>query len=799
MTEKVELARRPDPRIDLDDVSDTDSEFEERQALATPRTPSASNGQPHGDLPPTYEEAVRSPGAQQTTHPPVPSYNNDVAVYRSEIPPDPPVIISDEKRPLDPESDGPQASRLLNEALKFSETPPPQAERQVLRIPVAIPSFAGEASPVKFARFYAPALSASSVADGQFIEFIDGLNNLAIATNFSATALAAYHARHGMMPHCEVTRNDEHVGQDDLVPAYIALSNSHFFNPRGLHIHVVNLVHLAELLNIGNEAIKKTILQEVLRMSRTGIDVPAAANGAAHQAASALIPYVEALTTAVPEPRKNQEALHAVASRFASLNVADNEHEEAALNEALERSRTSASSTNTSMSGPSRSKTWGEWGNDIGNYWGQWGERQGQFWGKWGEDQGRKWERWGQDFGRKVEKMASGPPTFMAGPSRRLPPGGHMSGRGGAMPHFGRHGSHGWTGRPHGWGGRSGSLPWMPHGTPGLPPPPVPGTAQLPPIPPPQPMVHGIVPGVHPPPPPPPAVPGMIPPPMPPQYPHPPMPGGFPVHQPPPPEVHAHGTRDASYDDAAEEDGFDDVADNLSLSSVSDSSDSDSDDDNAFKASDDTLNDIHDPSPEVIFEQKAEHIEHMAAAARARNQKSESQIELERTKALMELEHQHQKAVSRRGYMSQKREIKKEIRAWKRDVKSEFKAKANMDKQERREWKQTRKADWRGFKQRIKKTERSYREERKARERERRELAKQAKREGKMKAWEGKRKEWENHRRDWEDRRRDRGWGNRENRSRCGFGSVESLESQEQDLYAQAKEMLWIVVTKADI
>jgi hypothetical protein len=203
-------------------------------------------------------------------------------------------------------------------------------------------------------------LYTQSVADTEFIEFIDSLNNLLIASHYSAETDAEYHSRHGdTIP--EVTRDDENIRTEFLVPTYIALSNSHFFHPRGLHVEVVNLLQLAEHLNIRNEAIKKTIISEVLRMARTGVDVPAAANGAAHQAAGALVPYAEALTTAVPEPRKNQEALHAVATRFAGLHLTESIAEEIAVNEAIERSRTNASqSSSSTTAGPSRAKTWGK-------------------------------------------------------------------------------------------------------------------------------------------------------------------------------------------------------------------------------------------------------------------------------------------------------------------------------------------------------------------------------------------------------------------------------------------------------
>jgi hypothetical protein len=246
-----------------------------------------------------------------------------------------------------------------------------------------VPSFAGNLVPTKFARFYAPALYPHSIADTDFIEFIDGLNNLAIASSFSAST---YHSRN-TLPAYEVSRDDENIQKEDLVSAYIALSNSHFFNPRGLQVQLADLAELADLLKISNSAVRKTILQETLRMSKTGVDVPAAANGAAHQAAKVLVPYVETLTTAAPEPRKNQEALQAVASRFARLEIGSQDIDP--LQEGLERQQTSSSSA--SGAGLSHSKSWGEWGNDIGKFWGDWGEKQGRFWGQWGEEQGRKW------------------------------------------------------------------------------------------------------------------------------------------------------------------------------------------------------------------------------------------------------------------------------------------------------------------------------------------------------------------------------------------------------------------------
>jgi hypothetical protein len=794
MDEKTELVRRINlaPPSDLD----SDSEFEEHEEeILTPRT--SSNGNTIGEFLPTYEEseaAVRVRTQQILGL----ANHSEITVYRTEIPPDPPIhqASSDEKQPTSPTSPGPGASRLLNEALRYTETPPPTAERPVLRLPIAVPSLAGTSSPVKFARFDAPALYPQSVAKGEFIEFIDGLNNLAIASNFS---VSTYHSRSASSPY-EVSRDDEDIRRNDLVAAYVALSNSYYFNPRGLQVQLADLAELADLLKISNSAIRKTILQEVLRMSKTGINVPAATNGAAHQAAEALVPYVDNLTTSVPEPRKNQEALQAVASRFAALHIDDDDARVPDIN--LERAQTSSS--RASMPGPSRAKTWDEFGNDIGKFWSDWGEKQGQYWG-----------RWGEDLGRKVEKWAQGPPSFLAGPSnsgwqqQHEAQRGPQWGRGRRQgPQFGMHamrGGPGWPAHGGGWGGRSWPIPWTPpgvslpfqlpsqHSAPMQPQPPmpIPHRMTMPTMAAYTSVPHGM--GISPVSPLSPALPTQH--------------GGqesgttsilTSLHQTPPPEHDSHRIRDtATNHDEEDVEDFADIADTLSLSSVSSTSNSDSDKTLA--------NDDDDPyaEHEAIFASKAEQIEQMAATARANNSKPAHEIELERTRAMMDLEHEYSRNQMRRNHRAQRRELKGDIHAWKKGLRAEFKASKSMDKTERREWKRARKGEWKGFKAQIKQHGKAFKEERRARKRELKEVARAAKREGKKKDWDSKRKEWEEKRREWEERQgscgrgRGRGRGGNHRRGgRGGFGCTESMESLDDDLEAQAREMLWIVVTK---
>ncbi|KIW08799.1 uncharacterized protein PV09_00733 [Verruconis gallopava] len=807
MNEKAELARQInlDPHAD----SDSDSDFEEREEIFTPRT--SINGTVTSDLPPTYEESealARSRTEQQTAR--GIENHSDITVYRTEIPPDPPIQVvrpsSEEKQSSSPHSPGPSASALLNAALRFTENPPPTAERPGLRSPVAVPSFAGNSPPAKFARFYSPALYPQSITDGEFIEFIDGLNSLSIASGFSAST---YHSRSSLTA-SEVPRDEEALQGDDLVSAYIALSNSHFFNPRGLQVQLADLSELADILNISNAAIRKAVITEVLRMSKASIEVPAAANGAAHEAAGALVPYIEPLITAVPEPKKNQEALLAVASRFAALDIAARDMSAPEL----ARENTSASSSSGTV--PPRTKSWGEWGSDIGKFWEDMSEKQSQFWTQWGEEKGRKWGRWGEEFGRRVEQMASGPPAWLAGSTSRacLSHAGACNGapwgRGASMSPFDMRAGHwpGHGGHRGGWGARTRSFPWTPpgvslpfqmpshHGPHHMPPPPSPGGPPITPFPPQPPMVPGSVP--H----------------MPPHPPVPPMPGAFPTplapfthpnaqskennaNQPTRREDGSGRTKDADeHDDDDDDDDFADVADTLSLSSFSSSSSSDSE--KTF-VHDDGVHSEH----EAIFAQKAEAIEKMAAEARAKNQKSASEIELERSRAMMELEHEYSRREMRANHRAQKRELKKDIHAWKKSLKKEFKASKSMDKAQRKEWKRTRKGEWKAFKAQLKEQHRAMKEERRAKKREIKELARAAKREGKKKDWENKRAGWDERRREWEERRaggRRRG-GRRGGDSGLrggsrGFGG--SAETLDEDVETQARQMLWIVVTRLE-
>lgn len=784
MAEKQSIARRPLNPVDPRPASDSDSEFEGHTEVYTPRT-SIVGGEALPDAPPSYEESEAQVQSRNAPRPIPPGIANhsDITVYRTEIPPDPLINVpvqaaSDQKRPVSPQSTGPRASGLLNEALRFTEIPPPTAERPDLRVPVSIPSLARREGPVKFARFYAPVLHSHSIASSDFIDFVDGLNALSTASNFT---LATFQSRNALSPY-EVSRDDDNLQREDLVSAYIVLSNSYFFNPRGLQIQITDLAQLADLLGIGNATIRKAVLQEVLRMSRTGIDVPTAANGAALQAAEALVPYIETLTSAVAEPKKHQEALEAVASRFASMHLSD---EAPAYEEGVTRQETSSQG---SGSGPPRTKSWNEVGNDIGKFWGDWGEKQGKWWGKWGEDQGKMWG----DFGKK---WGHGPPAWAVGPSGcgddrwrgGSPHGrggegfGRTRGRGFGGGPFGQPGPGGFTSGPFGHPGPTGFGRHGRHGRGGLQP-----AWSMPP----QPTVPHVTVPRHP------SVPMMphvlnpmatsyasTPHPLAPTYTHPLAPAipGLPFlptytqgpHQPPatsPPNPHSH------HDAENDEQDFADVADTLSLSSISSNSSSTSS--KTFVHED---LDIH-AEHEAIFARKVAHIESLAASARARNTPAPL-IEAERTRALLIVSKEKTKHELASAHAVQKGQLKRDIHAWKRGVKGEIGGLMDMGKNERKEWKKGKKSEWKGLKGRMKEEGKGYRKEKKEVRRELREAKREAKREGKKRVGGG--------RRGWEESGR-RGMG-----SGDVNGDAEgSLESLNEEVEGMAGKMLWVVITK---
>lgn len=799
MDEKLQLAgdaRDPIARpTSTSTVYDSDFEsHDDTSTLYTPRTSIIENT--HPDLPPTYEQSQAaihdSAGVQPPPAFPYPSgvqNHSNITVYRTEIPPDPVVPIRgqgeengelkypDEKqRPISPT--GPKASGLLSEALRFTETPPPVLEHQRLRFPVAIPGITRDPSNAKFARFFAAVLETRSVTASEFLDFIDGLNALATASTFTTSKFQSRSA----LTSFEVPRDDADIPREDLISAYIALSNTHFFNPRGLQVQITDLAQLADLVNMSNPSIRKAILEEVLRNSKAGIDVPAAANGAAHAAVEAMVPYIEPLTTAVPEPKKHNESMENVASRLAALGI--NNDESVPREQTQEQARNDNSRNQSEPAqfqrpdgGPSRPPTWAEWGDQFGRKWGRWGEHQGKKWGAWGQKQGDYWGKWGEEKGRKFEYMgaaiaqkAASPPSawrggrdpsgrgsFGGGPfghqggpcsERNGPFGGNGGPFGSSGGPFGAHGSSFGGGGP--FGCRAMTQPYnqpSPGGYSDVAILPIPGqsTGHIPPTP------HML--------------------PMPPMtgafLPHPSL---YNIHHsppPPPPPSGPFGLRgeipDNIYQENEEEE-FDDDAASISSSST----------DSSTATSNPTT------SPSQIFSEKVTAIEAMAATARANNAKQHPQIEKERLRAL----HMAEKERARQEWAVEKRarkiEMKSDRKAWKEDGKKAYREWKRGEKSKKRERKRGVKGEYRGWKEEMRR----------------------AKREGKRRdggecgpsGRHGERRGGRGGRRDDEHVRGfpgARGGPSMENLGTSVTGNL----SLNEDIEVRAKEMLWVVLT----
>lgn len=774
-------------------VDDSDFEFhDDTSTLYTTRTSLIENT--HPDLPPTYEQSQAaihlSAGAQPPPafpYPPGVQIHSNITVYRTEIPPDPVVPIrgqgeengepkypNEKERPIPP--NGPKVSGLLSEALRFTETPPPISEHPRLRFPVAIPNITRDPSIAKFARFFAAVLETQFVTPSEFLDFIDGLNALATASSFSTSTFQNLSA----LSSFEVPRDDAEIPREDLISAYIALSNTHFFNPRGLQVQITDLAQLADLVNMSNPAIRKAILEEVLRNSKAGIDVPFAANGAAHAAAEAMVPYIEPLTTAVPEPKKHNESMESVASRLAALGI--NQDESIPRESTQEQNVNDDSQTQTEPSpfqgshgGSSRPPSWAEWGDQFGRKWGRWGEHQGRKWGDWGQKQGDFWGKWGEEKGREFENMgaaiaqkAASPPWAWRGGGKHPADRGSFGGGGGLFGYQGgpcgrRGGPFGGNRGPFGSGGGPFGAHVSPFGGGG----PFGRRAMTQPYAQPPPAEYAGTPV--------PPIPGQSTGHIPPTPPLPPMPGASPTHPslrnihhpppPPPPTAGPFGLRGELLDNRDEEDeegDFDDDDDDDAASISSSSTDS------STSTSNPTT------SPSQIFTEKVAAIEAMAATARTNNTKPPPQIEKERLRALYIAERERTRQEWVIEKRARKKEMKRDRKSWKEDGKKKYREWKREEKGGRREWKRGAKGEYRGWKEEMRR----------------------AKREGKRRdgGWEGA--GWGRGGRFGHDYEGGgfpgaRGGPSMESLGRTGTGN----SYLDDDVEVRAKEMLWVVVT----
>lgn len=405
-------------------------------------------GNSNHDLPPSYEDSQAVHVDGQPAHP-----QQNVQVYRTEIPPNqvPPPVgdIKTQIRDVSPDS---AHAIILDKAMRWADVPPPFPDAQYahrLDRPIAIPSLPNATGPVQFARFYAKVLGFHEISSVQFMDFIDNLNALSKATSSTVASMR------------ENGRLYTEDGRFDLVAAYIFKCNFRFFGPRGLWIRTLNLSELSSRTDLALGP-RDDMLRNVLRAYRVGLEIPAAANGAATSAASCLEPHIEPLSFSVPEPKSDIDELSAMAGQMAQMNIGSQREvpSDSTPSPPPPAQATSSSSNQAPSSG---------W-NALGNIIGQWGQNQGKSWGSWGEKQGQSWGQWGQNQGKLWsgigEKIAAGP-TFLTGPSdlhsdrynaRHM---GHPGVGGPSNVHGGhRMGGYGGRGGPHGGfgGGRGG--PW---------------------------------------------------------------------------------------------------------------------------------------------------------------------------------------------------------------------------------------------------------------------------------------------------------------------------------------------------
>ncbi|KAK3201916.1 hypothetical protein GRF29_164g1034844 [Pseudopithomyces chartarum] len=331
--------------------------------------------------------------------------------------------------------------------------------------PTVTPTVAKEERSVQFLRVYAKALHAHSIRPAEFLDFIDGLNALCIATGCTPT---------------DLTNNSlEDSNQDtEIVRSYLSATNEAFFAPRGLRVTLQSFTSLLDAAKIPME-----------RGQRAGaiasVEDP---QSTPLKRAQALHPWIEPLEANSSEPSVSAIALKGMAEQYkntpASTLTTNTTNDSAPIienektrleREYAERDRAAAENDDPphSIPGeypaddePSRppSEGWrgrgargqgGPWANfgprftpfgspghgphgppgftpfgppghgphgpPVPGAWGQWGsQRQGRpnsnnnGWeaigesiGKWGEEFGRRMEAWGDQFAKEAEEWGN--------------------------------------------------------------------------------------------------------------------------------------------------------------------------------------------------------------------------------------------------------------------------------------------------------------------------------------------------------------------------------------------------------
>jgi hypothetical protein len=199
------------------------------------------------------------------------------------------------------ESPPDRTAELLGQALNFTRHEPDADSRYAPRLArrIAIPQRTGSAlehETVQFLKAYAKALHTHSIRPAEFIEFLDGLNALCVASGTTTNDLLSP----GSMTD----------SRSSTVHNYIRSANEVFFAPRGLRVSLRSLSTLSDALAIPNE-----------RGQRAGAIASALDhNSTPERRAQALHPWIEAIDTNVPEPSTHSIMLREMAERLGAQN-----------------------------------------------------------------------------------------------------------------------------------------------------------------------------------------------------------------------------------------------------------------------------------------------------------------------------------------------------------------------------------------------------------------------------------------------------------------------------------------------
>jgi hypothetical protein len=461
-----EPIRRPESVLSIAETITTTTSIADLEdslsAVTTPRGGSPTQfGNNNPDLPPSYAESqavhtsyrrgvsfdsvtpgVYSHGAQQ-----VYLYEN-TNYFSPHGAPVTPNTLTQEPVELPANSSDPGSSALLYEALSFTDAPPPaQSAAYIAHLtrPVGIPALCpttSTTSAVQFARLYSRALGGASITQAQHASFIDGLNAVSTASDFTAAHLQE-------AAPFRMAMDTNAIPREEWVRAYIQLCNAKFFQPRGLHVALTTFQELTALAKIPEQrGFRDGLVDDVLDAiaSTSGVPEMEDDEGLTHtavQAAAKLDPYIEPLSSMVPTMSRQSTTLDNVARGLASFSIGDNEKSPPIV--LPPGSSTSSLQSPQSPSGRALDKfwnplglgpisvgpilppklppselppdaSWQQWGEHLGRRFEKWGDEYGRQWDQWGKEYGQAWDEWGREYtqvwdewGRKIQRKATGP------------------------------------------------------------------------------------------------------------------------------------------------------------------------------------------------------------------------------------------------------------------------------------------------------------------------------------------------------------------------------------------------------